>query len=340
MTRDSSSTTSRPDPSSRPEPASGAEPSSHPEPSSGAEPSSYPEPSSGAESTFLRSPSLPRLRLPPGACDSHCHVFGPQRRFPFAPGRTFTPADAPRETLFALHERLGIARCVIVQSGCHGFDNAVTEDAIAARQGTYRGVALLPVSVSDAELRRLDEAGFRGVRFNYMSHLGSAVPIDAVIALGRRLAQLGWHLQIHCESRLIADLSPALLQSPVPVVIDHMGRIDASRGMAQPDFVALRRLLQDPRFLVKVSGVERASRLSAPYSDAVPFARALVQEFPERVLWGTDWPHPNLAGDPPDDGLLVDLLESIAPTQASRQALLVDNPLRLYRFADPQEAGR
>lgn len=285
--------------------------------------------------SFHPSPSAPRLALPAGACDAHCHVFGPQARYPFAADRSYTPADAPREALFALHERLGIGRCVIVQAGCHGYDNTVTADAIAAKHGNYRGIALLPTSVPDAELRRLDAAGFRGVRFNYMSHLGAATPVEDVLALGERLAEIGWHLQIHCEPGLIAGLTPVLRNTPVPVVIDHMGRIDASLGLDQPAFQALCELLRDPRFWVKVSGSERASRQGPPWSDAVPFARRLVAEFGDRVLWGTDWPHPNLAGGPPDDGLLVDLLESIAPTASERQALLVDNPLRLYRFSDP-----
>jgi 2-pyrone-4,6-dicarboxylate lactonase len=289
--------------------------------------------------SFHPAPRSPRLRLPAGACDTHCHVFGPQRRYPFAAERTFTPADAPREALFALHELLGIDRCVIVQSGCHGYDNSVTADAIAAQHGNYCGIALLPTTVPDAELRRLDRAGFRGVRFNYMSHLGSAAPIEEVVAFSGRLAEIGWHLQIHCEARLIAELAPALRQAPVPVVIDHMGRIDASLGLEQPAFTSLRHLLRDPRFWVKVSGSERSSRQPPPYADAIPFARALVAEFPDRVLWGTDWPHPNLVAGPPDDGLLVDLIESIAPTAAARQALMVDNPQRLYRFTD-REASR
>ena len=289
--------------------------------------------------SFHQAPSRPRLVLPPGACDTHCHVFGPVSRYPFAAERTFTPADAPREKLFALHEMLGIERCVIVQSGCHGFDNRVTEDAIAARDGSYRGIALLPTSVADDEIRRLDAAGFRGVRFNYMSHLGAAAPIDDVIAFSRRLADFGWHLQIHCEARLIESLSPSLLQSAVPVVIDHIGRVDASLGGDQPAFRALRQLLRDERIWVKVSGCERSSRQGPPYADAVALAAALVGEFPQRVLWGTDWPHPNLAGGPPDDGVLVDLLERIAPTDAARKALLVDNPLRLYRFGDCLATG-
>jgi 2-pyrone-4,6-dicarboxylate lactonase len=286
--------------------------------------------------SFHPSPSAPALELPPGACDAHCHVFGPSSRYPFAAERTFTPADAPRERLFALHELLGIERCVIVQSGCHGFDNRATEDAIAARNGSYRGIALLPTSVPDGEIRRLDAAGFRGVRFNYMSHLGAATPIEEVIGLGRRLVDVGWHLQIHCEARLIEDLAPRLRQSPVPVVIDHMGRVDASLGIDQPAFHALRKLLEDERFWVKVSGCERSSRQPPPYDDAVALAATLVADVPQRVLWGTDWPHPNLAGGPPDDGVLVDLLARIAPSAEARQALLVANPLRLYRFGDPQ----
>ncbi len=286
--------------------------------------------------SFHPSPSAPELKLPRGACDTHCHVFGPASRYPFAAERTFTPADAPRERLFALHALLGIERCVIVQSGCHGFDNRVTEDAIAARQGNYRGIALLPTTVADAEIRRLDAAGFRGVRFNYMSHLGAAAPIDDVLALGRRLVDFGWHLQIHCEARLIEELSPSLRQSAVPVVIDHMGRVDASLGVDQPAFRALRKLLEDDRFWVKVSGCERSSRQPPPWDDAVALAATLVSDVPQRVLWGTDWPHPNLPGGAPDDGVLVDLLARIAPSSAAREALLVVNPLRLYRFGDPQ----
>lgn len=285
--------------------------------------------------SFHPSPRKPALRLPAGACDTHVHVFGPQRVYPFAADRPFTPADAPKQKLFALHAMLGIERCVIVQSACHGFDNAVVADAIAAKGGAYCGVALAPATVDDAALRRLDARGFRGVRFNFMQHLGAGTPIADVIALSARLAPLGWHLQIHLDSALIGEMTPALRRSAVPVVIDHMGRVDASRGLDQPAFRHLRELLRDAKFRVKVSGVERSSRQGAPYADAIPFARALVAEFGDRALWGTDWPHPNIAGGPPDDGLLVDLLAEIAPTEAQRRALLVDNPQRFYGFPIP-----
>ena len=286
--------------------------------------------------SFHPSPSRPRLKLPPGACDTHVHVFGPTRVFPFAKDRPFTPADAPKERLFALHAMLGIERCVIVQSTCHGFDNSVVADAIAARNGEYCGVALLPASVDDAELERLAALGFCGVRFNFMKHLGQGAGIEEAIALGQRLARRGWHLQVHFDASLIGELAPWLKRSAVPVVIDHMGRVDASLGLDQPAFTQLLDLMQDERFWVKVSGSERISRKSAPWEDAVPFARKLVAEFPERTLWGSDWPHPNLAAVP-DDGVLVDCLSEIAPSDAARQGLLVENPKRFSGF--PRKLG-
>jgi 2-pyrone-4,6-dicarboxylate lactonase len=281
--------------------------------------------------SFHPAPSRPKLELPPGACDAHVHVFGPHGIFPFAENRPFTPADAPKEKLFALHAMLGIQHCAIVQSTCHGFDNRVVADAIAAKKGDYCGVALLPPTVEEAELKRLDALGFCGVRFNFMTHLGKGAGIEEAIALSGRLAKLGWHLQVHFEASLIGELAPWLARSAVPVVIDHMGRVDASLGLDQPAFRRLLELMRDSRFWVKVSGSERISRKPSPWEDAIPFARKLVAEFPERTLWGSDWPHPNLAAVP-DDGVLVDLLSEIAPSQAQRRALLVENPKRLYRF--------
>lgn len=283
--------------------------------------------------SWMARPSEPTLRLPRGACDAHVHVFGPRRRFPFAEGRSYTPSDAPKEMLFALHEFLGIDHCVIVHSAAHGADNTATADALAAKDGAYRGVALAPVTTGDDELKRLDAAGFRGARFHYMEHLGRGTPIADVIAFGRRLADIGWHLQIHMQAALIAELAPAIRTSPVPVMIDHMGRIDASPGLEQPAFLHLLRLMDDPNVWVKVSGADRATRTGPPYADAVPFARKLVAEFGDRVVWGTDWPHPNHQGPIPDDGGLVDLIADFAPTPEVRQALLVDNPQRFYQFA-------
>ena len=283
--------------------------------------------------TFMAKPSKPTLALPPDACDTHVHVFGPRARFPYEPGRATTPGDAPKETLFALHDFLGLERCVIVHTAAHGFDNSATADALAAKGGTYRGVALVPTTISDAELKRLDAAGFRGARFHYMRHLKQAAAIDDVVAFGKRLAPLGWHLQIHMEAELITELSPALHRAPVPVVIDHMGRVDASLGMDHPHFQALLRLLDDRNVWVKVSGADRITRSGPPYADAVPFARKLVDTAGDRTVWGLDWPHPNHRGPIPDDGQLVDLIAQFAPREAARQMLLVANPQRLYRFA-------
>ncbi|HKW38951.1 MAG TPA: amidohydrolase family protein [Burkholderiales bacterium] len=281
--------------------------------------------------SYLASPSKPKLKLPAGACDTHVHVFGPGKVFPYAKGAPFTPADAPKEKLFSLHAMLGIEHCVIVQSTCHGYDNRVVADAIAAKNGDYCGVALLPPEAGDAELKRLDSQGFCGVRFNFMSHLGKGPSIDDAIALTPRLAKLGWHLQVHFEAALIDELAPRLRRSAVPVVIDHMGRVDASLGAGQGAFRSLLGLMRDPRFRVKVSGSERISRQAPPWRDARPFARALVSEFGDRCFWGSDWPHPNLAAIP-DDGALVDLLSEIAPSERERKALLVDNPANFYRF--------
>jgi 2-pyrone-4,6-dicarboxylate lactonase len=274
--------------------------------------------------------------LPADACNAHCHVFGPRTRFTYAERAPFVPAeDAPREALYALNDRLGLARCVVVQSTCHGLDNRVSEDAVAGRPRDYRAIALLPTDVADGELRRLDGAGFRGVRFNFMGHLGAAAPVDDVLALAGRIEPLGWHLQVHGDpSLLLVDLAPALRRSPVPVVIDHIGRIDAASGHRGEHFQALRRLLDDTRFWVKVSGVDRITRLGPPYAEAAPLAARLVAEFGERVLWGNDWPHPNHAGPLPDEDELVSLIDVIAPSAEARQRLLVDNPARLYRFGE------
>lgn len=273
--------------------------------------------------------------LPPNACNAHCHVFGPRDVFPYAPDAAFVPAaDAPKEALYALNDAMGLSRCVVVQSTCHGFDNRACEDAVAGRPRDYRAIALLPTDVADGQLRRMDAAGFRGVRFNYMGHLGRGTPVAEVLALAARLVPLGWHLQIHGAPSLLTEVAPALRASPVPVVIDHIGRVDASLGPAHADFRALLALMDDERFWVKVSGVDRITREGPPYADALPFARRLVDEFGDRVLWGNDWPHPNHAGPVPDERQLVDLIAEIAPGEAQRRRLLVDNPARLYRFGD------
>ena len=281
--------------------------------------------------SYKAQPRKPKLQLPRGACDTHFHVFGPQSRFPFAPERSYTPTcDAPKETLFALHKHLGIERGVVVQSAAHGFDNSAAADLITARPQRYRGVALVRAATSTLELARLHAQGFRGARFHYMDHLGGGDPIEAVLAMAPRLADIGWHLQIHLAGARIAELAPDDGGGHAFEMVS--GRIDASRGTQSAEFQALLALMQAKRVWVKVSGAERISRESAPWRDAVPFARKLVAEFGDRTLWGTDWPHPNLAFVP-DDGDLVDLIGDYGPFEAERQRLLVDNPQRLYGFA-------
>src|SRR5256886_146937 len=214
--------------------------------------------------SFLASPSRPKLKLPSGAADTHVHVFGPHRIFPFAEGRPFTPADAPKEKLFALHAMLGIRHCVIVQSTCHGFDNRAVADAIAAKNGDYCGVALVAPTVDDSELRRLDSQGFCGVRFNFMSHLGRGPGIEDALALTPRLAKLGWHLQVHFEGSFIDELAPWLERSAVPVVFDHLGRVDASPGIGQPAFRRPPGLMAAPRFRATGRGPGGSSRRAPP----------------------------------------------------------------------------
>lgn len=285
--------------------------------------------------TYLERPSSPSLHLPPLACDSHVHVFGPIARFPYAPNLRTTPVEAPKERLFALHRQMGIERCVIVQSIMHGTDNSAVEDAIAAGGGRYLGVALVAPDVADAELERLAAAGFRGVRFNFMRHIVGGATVDEVLALTPRLAAVGMHLQVHFESELVHELSAPLQRSQVPVVVDHMGRVDATRGPEHADFRALSKLLDNPRFYVKVSGIDRIDAQAPPqqrYRHGVVLARTLVERFPERCVWGTDWPHPNHTHIP-DDGVLVDALAEIAPDADALERLLVSNPERLYRFA-------
>jgi 2-pyrone-4,6-dicarboxylate lactonase len=281
--------------------------------------------------SYHNNPTEPKLKLPPGACDAHFHVFGPKDKFPYAKDAPYVPKeDAPKDVLIDRHMFLGVERGVVVQSAAHGRDNSAAADLIAEHKGSYVGVALVAPNADMAELKKLDAQGFRGVRFNFVPHLGGGPALAEVMRLATKLAVLNWHLQLHLEASTILPMTPELKLSPVPIVIDHMARIDASRGLDQPGFTHLLKLMEDKRFWVKVSCLERASRQGPPYADAVPFARKLVAEFGDRVVWGTDWPHPNL-GHIPDDGLMVDLIGEFAD-EKQRQALLVDNPQKLYKF--------
>ena len=291
-------------------------------------------PSEVVVQTYTDHPSAAQLVLPPLACDSHVHVFGPRARFAYAEPRSSTPAEAPKEKLFALHRQMGISRCVIVQSVVHGLDNAVVEDAIEAGGGHYLGVALVKVDVAQPELKRLASCGFRAVRFNFMKHLSGGASVEDVLKLTPRLADLGMHLQVHFQSELVHTVGQQLLSSSVPVVIDHMGRVDAQLGEQHADFQALMRLLDQPHMHVKVSGIDRieaTARAGSGYPLGVKLAKRLVERFPKQCVWGLDWPHPNHT-HVPDDGELVNALARIAPTPELLQSLLVDNPQALYRF--------
>lgn len=282
---------------------------------------------------FNPNPISPTLRLPAGSCDTHTHVYGDPTRFSYDAGRP--PKVAPKEALFGMHRKMGITRCVVVQSVAHGFDNRVVEDVIDAGGGRYLGVALLPSFVPDAELRRLASRGFRGVRFNFMRLTPGLGEIDDMITFTRRLGDVDMHLQVHIAPDLLHAFAEPLTRSAVPVVIDHMGRVDARLGPDHAHFRTVFDLMRDPKFHVKVCGIDRVDwePAAAPrYERGVALARKLVEAYPERCFWGTDWPHPSHT-HMPDDGLLVDALERIAPTQEHLHQLLVANPQRFYRFA-------
>ena len=281
---------------------------------------------------FKPNPTRPTYAPPPGAVDAHCHVFGPADVFPYAPERKYTPCDAPKERLFVLRDLLGFSRNVIVQATCHGADNRALVDALKAANGLARGIATVKATVSDAELKALDDAGVRGVRFNFVKRLVDATPRETYFSIAERVAKLGWHIVVYFEAHELADLIPFLNALPTTIVVDHMGRPDLAKGVDHPDFRRFVDLMAaNPRVWSKVTCPERLSISGPPnYDDFVPFARTLVEAFPDRVLWGSDWPHPNMTTHMPDDGDLVNVIPRIAATADERQALLVDNPMRLY----------
>ena len=281
---------------------------------------------------FHPDPSKPVFQVPPGAVDAHCHVFGPGDRFPYAPERKYTPCDASKEQLWALRDHLGMTRNVIVQATCHGADNRALVDALQHSGGRARGVATVRRDVSDEELSTLHDAGVRGVRFNFVRRLVDVLPTDTLIEVAERVKPLGWHLVIYVESQDLPELADFFASLPVTVVFDHMARPDVSGDPQGEDFGRFIRLLRDNENMwAKVSCPDRLTKSGPPeYSDVVPFAQRVVTEFPDRVLWGTDWPHPNLKSHMPDDGKLVDYIPKIATTAALQQKLLVDNPMRLY----------
>jgi 2-pyrone-4,6-dicarboxylate lactonase len=280
--------------------------------------------------TYWEEVPTPQLKLPALSCDAHCHIFGPADRFPYLPERSFTPVDAPKEKLFALHQTLGIERCVIVQTALHGFDNSVVVDAMQARPGTYLGVALASAKVTSSELKEMYQQGFRGVRFNFMAHLKNSDSMEDILELSKRLEPLGMHLQVHFSSNLVHELAPQLKQSAAPVMIDHMGRVDANKGPHHEDFEALLKLMDDPKMHMKVSGVDRIVN-SNDYTAGATLAKILVDRFTEKCVWGTDWPHPNHHHIPHDE-ILVNTISQIADSEKKIEHIMVSNPEIFYQF--------
>lgn len=288
---------------------------------------------------WYAQPSQPRFKLPAGAVDAHCHVFGPGAEFPYAPERKYTPCDASKAQLFALRDHLGFDKNVIVQATCHGADNRALVDALKASGGKARGVATVRRSISDAEIQELHDAGVRGVRFNFVKRLVDFTPKDELLEIANRIKAWGWHVVIYFEAVDLPELWDFFTALPTTVVVDHMGRPDVTKGVDSEEFALFLKFMREHQNVwSKVSCPERLS-VTGPtaldgeqnaYQDVAPFARRVVEEFPDRVLWGTDWPHPNLKNHMPDDGLLVDFIPHIAPTAELQQKLLVDNPTRLY----------
>jgi predicted TIM-barrel fold metal-dependent hydrolase len=279
------------------------------------------------------NPRAPTLKLPPQSCDAHCHVFGPRDLFPYHPKSTYEPPDAGKDRLKALHDTLGIERAVIVQASCHGPDNRAMLDAISTSNGAYRGVCIANGTFTVAEFERMHAAGVRGVRFNFVTHLGGTPDLHAMANILQRVKPLGWHLIIHVNAEDLITFERFFAGIDMPIVVDHMGRVPADGSVDQPAFKILQRFMQRENWWCKICGSERISRAGPPFHDAVPFARELLAIAPDRILWGTDFPHPNIARWMPNDGDLVDLLSRFTDGDTQlQQRVLVENPNRLYDF--------
>ena len=280
---------------------------------------------------FDPNPSKPKFQPPPGAVDAHCHVFGPADEFPYAPERKYTPCDAPKAKLFELRDFLGFDKNVIVQATCHGADNRALVDALNASNGRAKGVATVRADITQDQLEDLDAAGVKGVRFNFVKRLVDFTPREVLASIAAKIAPLGWHVVVYFEAADLPELEPFFTTLPTDVVVDHMGRPDVTLGVEHPQFQRFLDFMGDNENVwSKVSCPERVSVQGPPYDDVVPYATAVVENFPDRVLWGTDWPHPNMKTHMPDDGLLVDYVPRVATTAELQRKLLVDNPTRLY----------
>ncbi len=280
-----------------------------------------------------QNPRRPRYILPEGAVDAHCHIFGPEAVFPYSPARKYTPCTGSKEQLFELRDTLGFARNVIVQASCHGTDNAALIDGLKTAGDRARGIAVVSDTVTEEALQHMHAAGVRGVRFNFVRRLADPKPKEVYERIIEKIAPWGWHIIVYIEAADIQAQLPFLEQVPVPVVFDHMARPEVAKGVDHTDFVRFETLMENENFWTKVSCPERLTTQAGGhenYSDVLPFMKRLVNGYPDRVLWGTDWPHPNMKSHMPDDGQLVELIPLIADTYEKQRQLLVDNPMRLY----------
>ena len=280
---------------------------------------------------FHSKPKTPNFVLPDGAVDAHCHVFGPSPEFPFAPERKYTPCNASKDDLFALRDHLGFSRNVIVQATCHGKDNSAMVDACRAGGDLARGIASVGADITHKELAEMHDSGVRGVRFNFVKRLVDATPKEAFIAIADKIQEFGWSIVVYFEATDLEELEPFLKQLPGIVVVDHLGRPDVTKGVNHPDFTRfIDFMTKNENIWTKVTCPERLTTTGASYDEVVPYYQAIVDRFEDRVLWGTDWPHPNMKSHMPDDGALVDYIPRIAGTQEQIHKLLVTNPMRLY----------
>ena len=279
------------------------------------------------------NPIVPEFKLPPKSCDTHTHIFGPSSRYPFAVNRPYNPPEAPLEAFRAVHEKIGVERCVIVNATVHGTDNSVVTDAIAQSGGAYKGIANVNDEMSDKELEGLDKGGIRGCRFAFLKRLGGVGDMGKFNRIVHRVAELDWHVDVYFEPGTIGEFASILKALPTSYVIDHMGTTLAAKGVEDAAFKALLDLqASDEKCWVKITGLERTSASGKPFHDAVPFAQRLIDNAPDRVLWGTDWPHPNVKFMP-NDGEIVDLIPLYGPDPAVQKKLLVENPAKLFKFS-------
>lgn len=280
---------------------------------------------------FHPNPSKPKYKPPAGAVDAHNHVFGPEAKFPFAPTRKYTPCDAPKEKLFALHDFLGFDKAVIVQATCHNTDNRALIDALVTSNGRAKGVAFVDESFTDAQFKEMDAQGIKGVRFNFIKRLVDSTPKDVMVRIANRIAKLNWQIVVYFEHADLDEMGPFLKSLPTTLVFDHMACPNVKEGVNGKHFQKwLEALDQNKNWITKVTCPERFTLTGPPYDDVVPFAKSIVEAFPDRVIWGTDWPHPNMPKEAPDDGIITDMIPKIATTPELQKKLLVDNPMRLY----------